>query len=168
MSTTSAESLLARAPGLYPPAVVALAILLGQTHGLPVSILVVGAGALGGGIWLLWSSLQGLAADSPLTLDEAMSLGAPSAEEEQKRAVLRALKDLEYEKTVGKINDKDYQELTQRYRKDAKRLLQMVDKDLDPQRREAEKELEKRLSLAKSKDNADSQSSEGSEKEEEE
>lgn len=150
MSSMSVESLSAKARLYYAPAVLALALLLGQSHGLAMAILAVGAGALGCGIWLFWTSLQGLAANAPLSLEEAMSLGAPSAEEEQKRSILRALKDLEYEKAVGKINDKDYQTLTARYRKDALRLLQIVDKDLEPHRQQAEKKLEERLSALSS------------------
>jgi hypothetical protein len=72
-------------------------------------------------------------------------LGAPSAEEEQKRSVLRALKDLEYERAVGKINDADYASLAEHYRNEAKRLLRAVDEDLGPERERAEKLLAERL-----------------------
>jgi hypothetical protein len=130
---------------LAPLAVVVLAILLGQYFGLPIGLLTVAGGVLCGSIWLIWSSLQGLAGDAPLTLEEAISLGAPSAEEEQKRAVLRALKDLEYERAVGKINEADYDNLAEHYRNEAKRLLRAVDADLGPERDRAEQILAERL-----------------------
>jgi hypothetical protein len=135
---------------LYPLCVLLAAIVVGNVFGLGMAILTVGGGVLGGSIWLVWSSLQGLTGDVPLTLDEALSLGAPSAEEEQKRSVLRALKDLEYERAVGKINEEDYNNLSQHYRDEAKRLLRAVDKDLSPERERAERLLAERLAAAAS------------------
>jgi hypothetical protein len=134
---------------LYPLTVVLLAIVLGNILGLGFSLLIVAGGALGGSIWLIWSSLQGLGSDAPITLEEALSLGAPSAEEEQKRAVLRALKDLEYERAVGKISEEDYASLAEHYRNEAKRLLRAVDRDLSPERERAERILAERLAATK-------------------
>jgi len=130
---------------IYPLGVLVLATVLGQFFGLGAGLLIVAGGTLGGSIWLLWSSLQGIGGDAPITLEEALSLGAPSAEEEQKRAVLRALKDLEYERAVGKISDEDYQSLAEFYRVEAKRLLRAVDSDLNPERERAERILAERL-----------------------
>lgn len=139
---------------LYPIVVIALAAILGHFYGLGLSLLIVAGGVLGGSIWLIWSSLQGLGGDLPITLDEALSLGAPSVEEEQKRAVLRALKDLEYERAVGKINDDDYASLAQHYRSEAKRLLRVVDQDLGPERERAERILSERLAARASTEGA--------------
>lgn len=136
---------------LYPLAVLLAAAVFGHFFGLGLGLLVVAGGTLGGSIWLLWSSLQGLAGDAPITLEEALSLGAPSAEEEQKRAVLRALKDLEYERAVGKISDDDYANLAEHYRSEAKRLLRAVDRDLSPERERAERILAERLAAANAK-----------------
>jgi len=130
---------------LYPLAVLVGAVLLGNLFGLGLGLLIFAGGTLGASIWLIWSSLQGLGSDAPITLEEAISLGAPSAEEEQKRAVLRALKDLEYERAVGKISDDDYASLAEHYRGEAKRLLRAVDRDLSPERERAERLLAERL-----------------------
>ena len=62
-------------------------------------------------IALLWASVRTLAGDAPITLEEAIALASPSTVEEQKRAVLQALKDLEYERSIGKISEPDYEEL---------------------------------------------------------
>jgi len=113
--------------------------------GVEIGILVAAFGALALVITFAWVSVQGLSGDSPLTLDEALTLGQPSAEEEQKRAVLRALKDLEYERSVGKISDEDYRELSARYREEAKRLIERVDESLTPARERAEKLLAERM-----------------------
>jgi hypothetical protein len=121
------------------------AVVAGVTFGVEISLLIVAAGALAGVIALLWSSVQALTGESPLTLDEALSLGAPSAEEEQKRAVLRALKDLEFERGVGKISEEDYAELSARYRADAKRLMQLIDAGSEAERERVEKALKTRL-----------------------
>jgi hypothetical protein len=121
------------------------AIVLGRIFGIGIGFLIAAGTALMLGIWGFWSSLQNLSGDAPLTLDEALSLGAPSVEEEQKRAVLRALKDLEYERAVGKISDADYDQLSERYRQDAKRLLRLVERDLTPERERAERMLKERL-----------------------
>src|SRR4029078_4330381 len=79
------------------------AFAVGAFYGLGTAILVLAGGVLLGVIAILWASVRTLAGDAPITIEEAMALGAPSAAEEQKRAVLQALKDLEYERTMGKI-----------------------------------------------------------------
>jgi len=124
--------------------IVACAI-VGSLFGLPVGLLVVAACALNLVIGLMWQSLQHLSGEAELTLDEAFSLAAPTAEEEQKRAVLRALKDLEYELRVGKISQADYLELSARYREDAKKLILAVDERLAETRARAELLLDERL-----------------------
>jgi hypothetical protein len=116
-----------------------------QIYGRGAFFLVTGGVVLLGAIAILWNSLQSLTGDAPLTLDEALSLAAPSAEEERKESVLRALKDLEYERSVGKLSDDDYRELSRRYRQEAKELLQLVDENLGPARARALELFEERL-----------------------
>ncbi|MEI9954117.1 MAG: zinc ribbon domain-containing protein [Pseudomonadota bacterium] len=122
------------------------AIIAGVLYGVQLVVLTLAAAALLLVIWLLWSSVQALAGESALTFEEAFSLGARSAEEEQKRAVLRALKDLEYERSVGKISEDDYHEYSARYRAEAKRLIQSLDENLAEGRKQVEDELARRLS----------------------
>jgi len=124
------------------------AVLAGLAFGIEIAFLVLAAGALCAVIAVLWSSVQSLTGESPLSFEEALSMGAPSAEEEQKRAVLRALKDLEYERSVGKISVEDYQIYSARYREEAKRLIQAVDESLNPARQKVEDLLRERLSKA--------------------
>ena len=75
-------------------------------------------------------------------------MAVPSAEEERKRAVLRALKDLEYERSVGKVSDADYAELSNQYRTEAKALLRALEEQDKPARERAERLLDKRLRKA--------------------
>src|SRR4051812_44449350 len=131
------------------PLITLLAAAIARTlYGVQLGVLVLAAAALSLVIWLLWSRVQALTGESELTFEEAFSLGARSAEEEQKRAVLRALKDLEYERSVGKISEEDYASLAEHYRTEAKRLLRAVDRDLSPERERAERILAERLAAA--------------------
>jgi hypothetical protein len=131
-----------RAAGL---AVLITAVVAGNIYGLGTGLLVAAGGVLLLAIALFWSSLQNLTGETGLSLEEALHLAAPTAEEEQKRAVLRALKDLEYERSVGKISEQDYRELSERYRGDAKRLIVALDSGLDGRRDRAERLVAKRL-----------------------
>jgi hypothetical protein len=140
------------------------AITAGTLYGVQLAVLTLAACALLLVIWLLWSSVQALAGESELTFEEAFSLGARSAEEEQKRAVLRALKDLEYERSVGKISEDDYHEYAARYRGEAKRLIQGLEENLAEGRKQVEAELERRLSKKPSKVASGSPDAEVSEK----
>lgn len=78
-------------------------------------------------VGLAWASVTTFSDRETLTLDEALDVAAPARDEERKLAVLRGIKDLEYERSLGKISERDYTELMQRYRGDAKALLQKLD-----------------------------------------
>lgn len=114
-------------------------------YGLPLALLIAASGLLVLVIWLLWTSVLSLSGETELTLEEALGLAAPRAEEEQKRAVLRALKDLEYERGVGKVSEEDYVALLARYREEAKALLLEVDRSLDAGREAAEQRVASHL-----------------------
>jgi hypothetical protein len=137
--------LLATLRTVIPVAWLLGAIAAGFVWGIQIVLLVLAAGALTLVITLMWSSVQSLTGGTPLGFEEALSLGAPSKVEEEKRAVLRALKDLEYERGVGKISPEDYAELLAKYRAHAKRLIQSVDEALGPAREEVEQAIEQRL-----------------------
>jgi hypothetical protein len=124
------------------------AIVAGFVWGVQMVLLVLAAGAITLVITLMWSSVQSLTGGTPLGFEEALGMGAPSKVEEEKRSVLRALKDLEYERGVGKISPEDYAELLSKYRAEAKRLIQSVDEALAPAREEVEKALDQRLTRA--------------------
>ncbi len=121
------------------------AITTGVVLGVQVAFLVVAAGVLTLVITLMWTSVQSLTGGASIGFEEALGMGAPSKVEEEKRAVLRALKDLEYERSVGKISPEDYAELSARYRTEAKRLIQSVDEALGPARQEVEDAIVRRL-----------------------
>ena len=129
------------------PAVTAVLALLGGIFiDVPTAILVLAAGVLVTVIASFWASLRTLLGETPLSGADAYAIGAPPrAEEEQKRAVIRALKDLEFERSVGKISEEDYRALVAKYRAEAKRLLQALDQSTAPGRERAEVLVQRRL-----------------------
>src|SRR5262245_36056855 len=120
-------------------------LIAGKLQGPPLAVLVLAAGALIGVITALWASLRALLGETPLSGADAYAIAAPRAEEEQKRAVLRALKDLEFERSVGKISEEDYGDLVAHYRSEAKRLLRVLDAEAQPRRAEVEDLVTRRL-----------------------
>lgn len=128
------------------PAAWAVAVLVaGFSSGVEVAFLVAAAGVLTAVIALMWSSVQSLTGGASIGFEEALGMGAPSKVEEQKRSVLRALNDLKFELGVGKISKADFDELSAKYREDAKRLMQTLDQTLEPARQQVEEQLKRRL-----------------------
>jgi hypothetical protein len=115
---------------------------VGVVAGIGSALLVVAATALLGTISLLWASVRTLSGDAPLSSEiESVVVRRIGVDvlDEQKRRALRALKDLETEHSLGKIDDADYQELVARYRNEAKSVLREMDLQVAPMRDEAEK-----------------------------
>ncbi len=135
-----AERALARMFAVGVPLVgFAAALVLGSVAGLPPALLVLAGAALLGTIGFFWASLRTLSGDAPLprgVAAHAVVSRAPAPE--RKREALRALKDLEFEHSIGKIDDADFLELQARYRSIAKTLMREIDAGLAPRRREAE------------------------------
>jgi hypothetical protein len=136
------ERVLGRALALGLPllSVVTAAIVIWVTSVGP-GLLVLASGAMLGTIALLWASLRTLSGDAPLPSGlEAIASHRHVVTRiaEDKRRVLRALKDLESEHALGKIDEADYQTLAARYREDAKAMMRKLDEDIAPLRAEAE------------------------------
>jgi hypothetical protein len=135
------RSLAGKASWGLPVATVAGAAVVGVVFGVGPGILVLAAGGLVGVITLLWASLRTLGGDAPLAeglVEAAATRETGSDVAERKRRVLRALKDLELEHSVGKIDDEDYAEISGRYREQAKGILREMDVQVEPMRPKAE------------------------------
>jgi hypothetical protein len=136
------ERALARTMGWALPAgTVLVSIGVGLLFGVGPAILVLAAGALVGVIGFLWASLRTLGGDAPLA--EGLVTAVAMREEvsftaDRKRRVLRALKDLEHEHSIGKIDDEDYAEISAKYRDQAKAILREMDVEIEPLRAKAE------------------------------
>lgn len=124
------------------------AVVAGVTQGAASVVLVLAAGALISVIAIFWASVRTLVGETALSGADAYALGAPRAEEEQKRAVLRALKDLEFERSVGKISEEDYRALVAKYREEGKRLIRALDEDAEPRRQKVATLVAERLHQA--------------------
>ncbi|MEO8877087.1 MAG: zinc ribbon domain-containing protein, partial [Polyangiaceae bacterium] len=136
------ERSLARAVGIGIPVVtVAGAVVVTILTSLGPGILVCAAGALLGTITLMWASLRTLGGDAPLPVGlatTALISRDDRAVAERKRKVLLALKDLEHERDIGKIDDTDYAIVSANYRAEAKAILREIDDDAAPNRARAE------------------------------
>ena len=137
------ERALGRTVALGLPAVsILVAIALGVIASVGSALLALAAGALLGAIGLLWASVRTLSGDAPLTVGfDSLKAEAPAVDAlvEEKRRLLRGLKDIENEHELGKINDADYQKLLTRYREEAKSVLRTMDGRVAPFREEAER-----------------------------
>lgn len=124
-----------------PLATIASAIAIGFMSSIGPAILILAAGALLGTIALFWASVRTLSGDAPLPEDlESLAARRHSIDAvgERKRTVLTALKDLEHEHFVGKIDDADYEQISNEYRSKAKDLMREMDADVEPLRARAE------------------------------
>jgi hypothetical protein len=141
-----------------PLASIAGAIVVGAVASVGSSLLILAAGALLGAIGLFWASVRTLSGDAPLTADfEALPAGRGGVDPlvEEKLRSLRALKDIENEHELGKINEVDYQALLAHYRDEAKSVMRRMDVEIAPFREEAERiadaYLQKRSPAARAK-----------------
>ncbi len=143
VDTDESERTLGRAVGVGLPVLgIGGAIGIGFVAGLGSGILVLAAAALLGTIAFLWASVRTLSGDAPLSLElEALAAQRVGVDAlaEQKIRVLRALKDLESEHALGKIDDADYERLVTAYRDEAKGVMRKMDLEVEPRREEAEK-----------------------------
>jgi hypothetical protein len=65
--------------------------------------------------------------------------------EADKTTVLRTIKELEFDRAMGKMSDDDFKDMSQRLRQRAVRLMQQLDDTRATQRARIERELEERL-----------------------
>lgn len=141
-SARAEEEKLSRALTLGLPVItLAGAGVVGVVVGPATSILVLAGGLLLGVISLLWGSLRILTGDAPLS-PELDALESPTqgvdALASRKKMLVRALKDLENERSVGKIETEDYEPIALTYRTELKSVLKRMDESLAPYRSRAE------------------------------
>jgi ribosomal protein L40E len=125
---------------------------VGVTMGPATSILVVAAGLLLGVIAILWGSIRILSGDAPLSPElEELDMRAQGNDPltSRKKMLLRALKDLENERAIGKIEPEDYEPIAAQYRAELKAVLTKIDESLAPTRALAEEAAKKFLAKAK-------------------
>jgi len=113
--------------------------------------LTVGAAAwMGHAAWRTLAPLFGL---HVRTAGEVLGGRTRAALERDKALVLRAIRDLEFDRAMGKVSDKDFAEMNTRLRARAVTLLKQLDRGAG-YRDEIERELQNRLSNVKIREHA--------------
>lgn len=108
--------------------------------------LTVGAAAwMGLAAWRTLAPLFGLQVTRPT---EVLGGRTRAALERDKALVLRAIRDLEFDRAMRKVSDKDFADMNARLRARAARILRELDRGTG-YRDEIERELEKRLGVAR-------------------
>ncbi len=124
-----------------PLVTAATALVVGVVIGPSMAILILAAGMLLGVISLFWASLRVLSGDAALSPElEALDATAHAVDalSSRKRMLVRALKDLDNERALGKLEADDHAQLSNTYRGELKEVLKRMDASLDPHRPQAE------------------------------
>jgi ribosomal protein L40E len=136
------EAKLGRALLLGIPLVaIVMAALVGVLMNAATAILVLIGAALLGVIAILWASLRVLSGDAPLPPELEALEGATrgvDALAARKKMLIRAIKDLENERDLGKLEQADFDQLSETYREELKTVLKQMDESLAPHRGKAE------------------------------
>ena len=114
-------------------------------HLILISLTIIAAGVAAAGFY---RTLAPLAADDVTRFSEPLSERARAAVEREKRLVLRSIKELEFDRAMGKVSAKDFEEMGGRLRARAIALMKQLDEGVSSYRHEIERELEVRLQAA--------------------
>lgn len=119
--------------GIFPIASILVALAVGgytiATAGFgPATIfLTLTTAALAWAVWVVFRAAQALVKE-PEREEVARASGRRKKElEREKQALLKALKELEFDHEMGKISDADYQEIGGNYRARAVRVMRQLD-----------------------------------------
>ena len=107
-----------------------------------LSLIIFGAAIVGYAAWRTFVPFAG--ADEPVG-PQILGGRTRSALEREKALVLRAIKDLEFDRAMGKVSEKDFNEMSARLRVRAAGLIRQLDAGAS-YREQIEKELENRVS----------------------
>ena len=124
--------------------VVVVAVPIGLVKGAPAVVLWFGFALLSGAVLLFWETLRLLLDPAqPGDVDEGDDDGAAlGALEARKRAALQALRDLEFERSIGRLGEEDHKALEARYREEARAAMKAIDEGVGPWRARAEAMLD--------------------------
>jgi hypothetical protein len=119
---------------------------------LPVLFITCSAFALLFAISFVWASLRALfGGPHELYLEQSEAVRKRAELLVEKEAVLRSLKDLEFERDVGKLSQEDFKRLDAEFRARAKRILKLLEDDLREHREKAQKLIAAELAKAPGK-----------------
>lgn len=118
---------------IYPLAVVVVAVAVGVWAAwgggrASVPFLVMATAALGWVVWLAFRTAQALVKEAPAVEAGAVVTGKRRKElEREKQALLKALKELDFDHQMGKVSDKDFADISATYRARAIRVMRQLD-----------------------------------------
>lgn len=138
-STSEPRDALARyVPWIVAGVAVGVAIPVALARGAATAVLWLAFSMLASAVLLFWESLRTLV-DPAASVDEDDDEDARlAAIEARKNAALRALKDIAFERSIGRLAEDDYQSLEARYRAEAREAMASVDEGVGPWREKAE------------------------------
>lgn len=111
-------------------------------HLILISLTIAAAGAAAGAFYRM---LVPLTAPVVLRAGEPVSERARAALEREKMLVLRTIKELEFDRSMGKLSAKDFEEMSARLRTRALSLMRQLDADATGYRAVIEEELARRV-----------------------
>jgi hypothetical protein len=112
-------------------------------HLVLVSLTIGAAGLAAAGFYRMLSPLVG---EIPASSPEALSNRARQVLEREKMLTMRSLKDLEFDRSMGKVSQADFDEMSARLRNRAMSLIKQLDEDGSGYRSLIERELSARVS----------------------
>ena len=142
-------------PGLRPWHFFVLASLVAATvavlmsprstpgHLILISLAIGAAGLAAAGFYRM---LAPLVSDEALSTVASLSDRVRAALEREKQLTLRSIKELEFDRAMGKVSEKDFDEMAGRLRARALALMKELDHGPSAYRDEIERELHQRLS----------------------
>lgn len=112
-------------------------------HLILISLTIGAAGLAAAGFYRM---LAPLATDDPLVFSEPLTERKRATLEREKTLTLRSIKELEFDRAMGKVSEKDFEEMAGRLRSRALALMTELDEDRSDYRAVIERELDARLS----------------------
>lgn len=120
-------------------------------HLIMISFTIAAAGAAAAGFYRM---LAPLATDDASIFSEPLTERARKATEREKALVMRSIKELEFDRAMGKLSPKDFDEMGGRLRARAIMLMKQLDEGGSAYRELIERELTSRLADARSRQGA--------------
>ncbi len=139
-------------PTIAAAVVVGAAVPIGLLRGAPTVVLWVAFALLAAALLIFWEALRtALDPAAPVDDDDLDEAGVPSDLEARKRAALKALKDIEFERSIGRLSEEDHKELDAKYRAEARAAMRAIDEGLGPWLARAESMLDEAVKPADAK-----------------
>lgn len=138
-STTEARDGLARyVPWIVAGVALAVAVPVGIYRGAAAVVLWLAFALLASALLLFWESLRTLVDPSVPVEDDEDEDARLASLEARKNTALRALKDIAFERSIGRLGEDDYKALEVRYRAEARDAMADVDEGMGPWRAKAD------------------------------